>query len=144
MPDFDAIATAVAARYAAVAGPGGVLVRSATARPPNTLTALPAVVVFPDSGALEVGNGTRTGVHDFKVQFFLGAPKSLTRDWAKLTAWLTVLVDRHLAAIQLGGTVTVVRTRTWKIGILTYGATDYSGIELGVRVITDEPWTPTA
>lgn len=144
MPDFDAIAVAVAARYLNAAGPGGATVRVATAKLPNTLTALPAVLVFPDSGAFEVGNGTRTGVHDLKVQFFLGAPKSLARDWAKLTAWLTVLVDRHLAGMQLGGLVTAVRTRTWKIGMLKYGDNEYSGIELGIRIVTDEPWSPTS
>lgn len=147
MPDFDAIAAAVALRYAAaqVTPPAGFTnVRLATADLPNALTALPAVLVFPDQGSFETGNGTRTGTHDFLVRFYLGAPKSLARDMVKLRKWLTVLVGQHLAGMQLGGLVVRVVINRWKIGMMTYGVVEYSGIELGVRVITSEPWSPTA
>lgn len=147
MPDFNAIAAAVALRYAPaqMSPPAGLpAVRSSTADLPNQLTSLPAVLVFPDEGTFDVGNGTRLGEHDFLVRFYLAAPKSLARDMVKLRKWLTVLVDQHLLSLQLGGIVVYVRTRAWKIAMITYGGTEFSGIELKVRVRTSEPWQPTA
>lgn len=147
MTDFSAVAAAVAARYItpALTAPAGLpTVRVSTADLPNALTALPTVLVFPDSGTLDPGNGTRLGEHTFLVRFYLGAPKSLARDMVKLRKWLTVLVDQHAVGMQLGGLVVAVRTRAWKIGMMTYGSTDYSGIELRIQVVTSEPWTPTA
>lgn len=147
MPDFDAIAVAIAARYAPaqVTPPVGLTnVRESTANLPNAIGALPAVLVFLDEGTFDAGNGTRPGTADFLVRFYLSAPKSLARDQVKLRKWLTVLVGQHLAGLQLGGLVVRVTLRSWKVGMMTYGAVDFSGIELRVRVVTSESWQPTA
>lgn len=147
MPDFDAIATAIAARYAAaqVTAPSGYTnIRKATADAPNDLVVFPTVVVFPDGGTFEPGNGTRIGGHDFLVRFYFEKAADLPRQLTVLRKWATVLVDQHLTSVQLGGTVASVRTMRWTVGVHSYGAQEYAGIELAVHVTTSEAWSPTA
>lgn len=152
MPDFDAIATAIANRYTAatitaVAGgpPAGLVnVRKATADLPNQLGALPAVLVFPASGDLRSANGTRVGEHSFFVRFYFAVTKDLPRELNACRRWLTILVDQLKGSVQLGGAVVLATVTTWRVGTLTYGAKDYTGLEIGVRVVTSEGWNGTA
>lgn len=147
MPDFDAIAAAVALRYAAaqVTPPAGMQnIRRSSADLPQALTVFPVVLVFPDAGTFDPGNGTRIGTSSWIVRFYYSLARDLARETNALRKWLKVLVDQHLAGVQLGGIVVSTRTFTWKIGQMTYGGKEYSGIELGVAVVTSEPWTPTA
>jgi hypothetical protein len=147
--NFDAITTAIAARFAAaqVTAPAGLTnIRTSSGDATNNLAALPAVIVTPVSGAFDTGNGTRTGRHEYLVRFYLAqyALADISRDLPKLRQWTTVLVDQLRASAQLGGTVTRCIVDRWSAGVLTYAGQDYSGIELGVRVITDESWGPSS
>lgn len=145
--DVDAIAVAVAARYAPaqVTPPVGLTnVRRSTADLPQALNAMPAFLVFPDSGTLNPGNGTRTGKATFLGRFYFGLARNLARETNALRKWLTVLLGQHSTGVQLGGTVVSIRTVSWKIGQMSYAGKEYSGIELGLEVVTSEPWTPTA
>jgi hypothetical protein len=147
MPDFDAISAALAARYAAgamTAPTGYDPIRVATADLPGQMTPLPTVLVFPDHGDFRAGNGTRLGGHDFLVRFYYSQIGDITRDMVALRKWLTVLADQHRDAVQLGGLVTLVTTMSWRIGQMAYAGMDYSGIEFGVHVVTDEGWAATA
>lgn len=151
MPDMDAIAAAIAARYAAAAitangGPPAGLtnVRKSTADLPQALSAMPAVLVFPDHGELDGGHQTRLGTHDFLVRFYFGVSRNLARETNACRKWLTILLGQHLAALQLGGLVVRVYVATWRIAALPYAGKTYTGIELGVRAVTSEPWSPTA
>ena len=147
MPDFDLITTTLAARYApgAVTPPAGLVnVRSSTGDLPNKLGALPAVLVFPDEGTFATGNGTRTGAHTFRVRFYLSVTTDLTRELVRLRKWVTVLVDQLKLAAQLGGVVTVARVTSWRIGLLDYDRRRFSGVELVVTIVTDEPWPAVA
>jgi hypothetical protein len=146
--NFDAITTAIAARFAAaqVTPPTGLTnVRSSTGDGANNLSALPSVIVTPVSGAFDTGNGTRTAAHEFVVRFYLAqyALGDVSRDLPRLRQWLTVLVDQLRASVQLGGTVTRAVITSWRLGVLTYAGSDYSGLEIGVRVVTDESWLPS-
>lgn len=148
MPDFGAISSAIVARYdaAAVTPPAGftVNVRLSTDDPPGQLGTLPAVVVFPDEGTFRSGNGTRLGGHDFIVRFYFAESVDLAREIASVRSWLTVLVDQLRGAAMLGGLVVEAKVTSWKIGLLPYAGKTYSGAELGVHVVTSEPWTVTA
>lgn len=147
MPDFNAIAEAVAARYAPgqVTPPAGLdNVRQATADLPQAITKTPVVLIYPDSGELAPGNGTRLGEHRFLARFYFGLTRNLERETNACRRWLTVLVDQHGAAAQLAGLVAVVRTVDWRIGQMDYAGKTYTGIELGLQVVTSEAWTPTA
>lgn len=147
MPDFDAVAIAVAARYSAAqltAPTGYTTIRVATADLPGQMVPLPAVIVFTDNGSFDAGNGTRLGVHDFIVRFYYSQIGDPTRDEVALRKWLSVLVDQHKTSVQLGGTVVSSRTMTWKIGQMNYAGIEYSGIELSVRVVTSESWLASA
>jgi len=146
MPDFDAIATALAARFAGgvatPAAPAGLTdVREATANLPNELGPLPAVLVFTDHGELgRVGNQTRIGVATFRVRFYLALGVDLARDEVQLRQWATVLVDRLKVATTLSGTVTRAAVMSWQIGAMRFGGQEFSGIELVVAAVTSEPW----
>lgn len=147
--DVDAIATALAGRFAsgAVTPPAGYgNVRSSTADLPNQISATPAVLVFADSGVFATGNGTRTGESTYTVRFYFAPTLDGTREQAALRKWATVLVDQLRGAVQLGGLAGVTRATVdaWSIGILRYGTVDYAGIELGVTVGTSEAWAAVA
>ncbi len=147
MTDFDAIGTALAARFAPaqVTPPATYTnVRSATADIPNQLSALPCVVVFPESGEFRTGNGSRLGDHDFLVRFYYASTLDLTRDANALRKWATVLVDQLRLSVQLGGAVDRATVDAWTMGLQTYAGTTYSGIELRVHVVKSEAWVAVA
>jgi len=145
MPDFDAIAVALAGRFSSanVTPPVGFQnIRVATADLPGQMTVLPAVLIFADNGDFQTGNGQRQGGHQFTARFYLteAGLGDLPRDMPVLRKWLTVLVDQYKLAAQLGGIVSSCRLMTWKIGIMDYAGVTYSGIEMGVHVVTNEGW----
>jgi hypothetical protein len=147
VPNFDAIAEAVAARYAAgtLAPPAGLdAIGEATADLPNHIGQYPTLLVFLDAGALDAGQGTRIGVSTFLARFYFADGLDLEGANADLRRWLTVLVDAHKLSVQLGGVVDVVRTVAWRAGILHYGGADHVGLELTVRVWTSEAWEAVA
>lgn len=149
MPDLYAISTAIAARFAAaqVTPPATFQnIRVATAAPPGAMPALPCVIVFPDQGDFDTGNGTRMGVHQFTVRFYYGQAGDIARDAVALQKWITVLADQLRISVQLGGLTSVARCTVdgYKVGYLNYGGKDYSGIELTVGVTTTEGWAAVA
>ena len=150
MPDFDAIATAIAARYAPaqVTPPAGLgNVRVASTNLPNRLTVLPAVMVFPDQGTFPGeggGHGTRLGRSTFLVRFYFAVTKDLPRELNACRRWLTILVDQLKPSLQLGGIVVSAAVLSWRIVSMSYAGVAYTGIELGVSVQTSEPWSPTS
>lgn len=147
MTSFTAIASALAARFAAgamTAPTGYDAVRVSTALLPNQLPPLPCVLVLPDTGSFDTGNGTRMAASDFLVRFYYSQAGDLARDSAALLAWLGVLVDQLKAAVQLGGLVDRATVEGWTVGLMTYADQPYSGIELRVRVITSDAWAATA
>lgn len=147
-PDLDAIADAIALRYAAVnvTPPAGMAsnIRLATADLPDTLGPLPAVVVIATEGDFESGNGGRQGGHDFLVRFYWAETLDLSRELTSLRKWASVLVDQLKASAQLGGLVTSAIVESWAIDGLLYGSKTYAGIELGVHVVTNESWVVTS
>ena len=145
--DFDAIATALAARYAPglMTPPSGLgAVRLSTADLPQQVTVTPAVLVFPDSGTLEYGSSTRQGDAVMRLQFLYSMGVDMKRDSIALRKWLGVLLDQLRGAAQLGGIVASARVTGWRTVKITYGGDDFNGIELDVAVVTTEAWTATA
>lgn len=149
MADIDALAVALAARYALTPTPAGetAALRSASADPTNELGPdLPLVLVFADAGGYDPGNGTRIGVHTYPVRFYLGEAKVLERDVPRLRRWATVLSDQLRGAAQLGGaaTVTSARAIAYRVGLLPYAGRTYAGVEITVEIVTSEAWAATA
>jgi hypothetical protein len=150
VPNFGTIAESIAARYAAPnlpATPAGArAIRSASANVPNNLPALPCVLVFPDQGAFDAGNGIRIGEEGWLVRLYYDqvAGGSLERDSDQLRDWLSLLVDQHKASLQLSGAVLSTRTMGYRVGILTFAGTPYTGLELRVTTVTSEPWDASA
>lgn len=147
MPDFDAINAALVTRFAAAAmtAPVGYdPIRVATGDLPGQMVPLPAVLVFPDSGAFTHLPGKRDSEADWTVRFYYDQTGDLPRAMAALRKWLTVLVDQLRGAAMLGGGVTSARIMDWSISVMPYAGVDYVGIELRVTTISNEGWSPTA
>lgn len=146
--DIDGIATAIAARFAAaqVTPPAGGYdnVRVSTADLPGQMTPLPTVLVFLDSGDFGHFPGMRDGRQEWTVRFYYNQAGDVARDMKTLRLWLAVLIDQLRASAQLAGIVTLARITRFKIGILNYAGLDYTGIELGVHVVTNEAWVATS
>lgn len=145
MPDLDAISTALAARYAAAAitPPGGFQnVRSSTNDPPNQLRETPCVVVSQTSANMQTGNGTRIGTFEYAVRFYYAQATlaDLSRDMDALVKWETVLIDQLRLSAQLGGIVAVARAMSSDYGIMRYGGSTYSGVQITVAITTTEAW----
>lgn len=151
MPDFGAIGDAIAARYApgtVPAAPAGASdIRSASANIPNQLPARPCVLVFADQGSFADGVGSRYGVLDWLVRLYYDevGGGDLERDSDELRDWLTLLVERHKDQVHLGlpATVQVTLTLGYRVGILTFAGTRYTGLELRVQTVTTEAWPAT-
>ena len=149
MPDFDAITVALAARFAPaqVTPPAGYTnIRASTGNLPNQMKALPHVLVFPQSGEFaEMKTGLRENSnHEFAVRCYYHQTGDLARDTVALRKWLTVLVAQLRLSVQLGGIVTAARVATWSMGVFTYANSEYTGIELIVRVNINEAWAAVA
>lgn len=144
--DFDAIGTALAARFApgVVTPPTGLQnIRRSLIDLPNQLTMFPTVLVFPDAGELAEGNGSRLSTAEFLVRFYFARTTNLPRETNQCRKWLGVLLDQLAVGANLSGTpVQVARVMRWKIGVMPYGrrGVDYTGIELGVRCTLFEAW----
>lgn len=145
--DFDAIASALAARFAAAqvtppAGYNNIVV--STANIPEELPRQPCVLVFLDTGDFETGNGTRIGGHNWLVRFYYSQETDMERHQVGLRKWATVLVDQLKTSVQLSGTVVVARVDGYTLGILNYAGQAYAGIELKIGVATSEGWAAVA
>ena len=148
MPDFDAITIALALRFdpSTVTPPAGGYdnIRVSTGNLPNQMVPLPAVLVFPEAGEFRSYPGKRDSTHRFIVRFYYSQTGDLARDTVALRKWLAVLVDQLKLAAQLGGIVTLARVDSYEVGTFPYAGLDYSGIELSVSVVVNEPWAAVA
>ena len=159
MPDFDAINTALVARFSAaqVTAPAGGYdtIRVATGDLPGQMTPLPTVLVFPTSGIYDQkAAGKRDSTNMFTVRFYYNQTGDAERDFMALRKWLDVLSDQLRASVQLGGLtwtsgvrqgeVTRAKVDSAKVGILTYAGLQYSGIEFNVSVFVNESLTMVA
>jgi hypothetical protein len=146
--DSTAIATALAARYAAaqMSAPAGFrAIRTSTYKPAEDVPPLPCVMVFPPTaGTFESGNGTRTGGHDWTVRFLYDQAGDLARQGAALLKWLDKLTDQLRASVTLGGAVVTATTTGYQIGFFGYADKKYAGIELTVHIVTSESWAAAA
>lgn len=146
---LDAAAIALAARFApgAVTPPVGLTnIRSSSADPPNQLPPTPCVLVFMDSGTFSHFPGKRDGVHTMLVRFYLDqiGAGDIARLEAKLRDWLDVLTYQLQGSVQLGGIVSLAEVSGWRKGVMDYAGQTYAGLELSVRVVTNEPWSAVA
>jgi hypothetical protein len=159
MPDFDAINTALVARFSAaqVTAPAGGYdtIRTATGDLPGQMVPLPAVLVFPVKGTYDQKMGSkRDSTNIFTVRFYYNQTGDAERDFPALRKWLSILSDQLASSVQLGGLtwssgarqgeVTRAKVDDWMIGILTYANVQYSGIELTVSVLVNESLTMVA
>jgi hypothetical protein len=147
MPDFDAIGTALAARFApgvTTAPTGYDPITISTGDLPEGMYPMPCVLTFYEAGTFTHSAGKRDSVHTYTVRFYFNQTGDLERDMVALRKWLTVLVDQLKLAAQLGGIVTQAKVIGSKLGTLTYAQIPYSGLELAVMVNVNEPWSPVA
>jgi hypothetical protein len=148
--DFAAQGAALATRYNATNCPapagGYQAIRYATNFPAAAVGPLPCVLVLPDEGEFATGNGKRESHETWKVRFYFAETNTPEKDYKALQLWLSVLVDATKGAVQFAGSpqVEYALVEGWRVGALSYGGKQYSGIELTVHIEAHESWLPTA
>lgn len=143
--DIDAIAEALALRYASLTPPTGEpAIRGSTSHPPNALSGTPYIVVWTEGGEVTYGGGgIRQGETEFDVRFYLDIVGDLPRQMARTQKWIGVLLDATHGAtkLTLAPVVDKAIPTTWTVDVFGYGDKRYEGISITVRVWTTDTVT---
>lgn len=138
------IADAIAARFSGVTATNGSVTESIvigpTAELPNTLSAGPALLVFPPAGDLEVTMRRRADVLVFPVRL-LRDPMSVPERVQWLYAWYDALRDEIEKQMALGLSYVAwaeVTAMEMEIDGYTYAGKLFDRVELTVTVRLDE------
>lgn len=146
--DMNAMATALASKYASLTPPSGeAAIRESTSEPPQTITKTPFVLVMrTDPATFEYHAMQQSGHVPFEVLFLLEKSSDLARQMVRLQKWEFVVADATLAGIHLGLSdyTAIARTMSSEVGDVEYGGQTWAGIRLVVDVQTDRGITPTA
>ena len=136
--DLAAISTAIAARFGTLTVNGETA--TATASLPNTVNTI-ALLVYPPSGALEVGaTARRDDVYDFPVRL-LRDPLNVPTRTDALYAWYAAMRDLVEANVDLGlAYVSYAQPVSVRMAIdgQRYGDALYDVVELIVSVRVNE------
>lgn len=151
MADFNAVASAVAARFAAAAitPPSGEEdIALSTHELPDAIVHEPTVLVFPPE-EVDIGYGPslRKVRAEYPVRFYIYKVRDNARNAVLLNKWLTSLYAQLPATLAHLGLATYVNSAVvdhMGIAALTYGGQEYHGIELTVVVNIGEGMTATA
>lgn len=145
--DMLAVADGLAAAYLAMTPPSGANpIATSTARLDNYPPRLPAVRVFPPSGATPAyGSGSRKITWPFTVRLYVTEhTDDLPQNIALLYRWLSVFLDATHSASKLGLAPVVdkaIPTGSVTVGSLEYGGAHFDGIEMEVSVWTTDSVT---
>jgi hypothetical protein len=146
--DFDAIAEALAARYANLTPPTNYrAIIDSTSNPPNNIPATPYVIVWTRRGEVTYTPGRRDGEHDFDVMFLAARSEGdIARRMTTLKKWLGILLDATNGQMALGLAPTVAKAIPveWEFDVYEYGGQDYDGFIITVRVWTRDNVTLVA
>lgn len=149
MADFNAIAQAIAARFAAdqITPPSGEndIALSTEALPSNIIQE-PTVLVFPPEIEWHYAGHARSGPVVFPVRFYLFRIRDNARNATLTQKWLGSLYQQLDAQVHLGLSSYVAQAKIENItpGRLSYGGDEFEGIELTVVVSVWEALTAVA
>lgn len=144
MADFKAIADAIAVRFSAanITPPSGETdIQESTASLPDAIHDEPTVLVFPPSSIdLSYGPSVRKALANYPVRFYLYKVRDTPRNSELLNNWIQSLYDQTTGQVHLGLSSYVNKAVVTEIAVgpLTYGQTEYHGIELTVEVLIGE------
>lgn len=144
--DIDAMAEALALRYASLTPPTGYpAIVKATSRPDNAAVQTPYLIVWTRTGSVVyAGAGQRKGETDFDVVLYLDrAPHDMVRETERLQKWIGVLLDATHAAtkLTLAPTVDKAFPVSWEIDDEQYAVPTYDIIRIRVRCWTTDAVT---
>jgi hypothetical protein len=147
--DFNAIASAIATRFSSanVTAPSSETnVRASTSALPQAISVEPTVLVYPPEITLAYTAGTRHGVAEFPVRFYLQQIRDNGRNATLVNKWLGSLYAQLEGQVHLGlsGYVAQAVVSAITPGDLTYGGITYLGLEFTVTVSLWEGLSPTA
>ena len=147
MADYEAIGSAIAARYSGATAPSGEpAIALSTEEPPNQVGFTPAVLVWAGAEEFEWPPGsTRVSHCEVVVQFLLSQDGDLAARKVRLDRWRGKLIDRVVGQIQLGLTyVDWCELRTCDAVTVDYGGTSYDALLLTHTVRIREQVTAAA
>lgn len=143
--DDVAVAQALAARATAVSGPTGyAAIRNSFAFPQPSISAVPAVIVLPDTDSVEYGGQTRRVRCSFRVRIYLEPIADLPRRYKMLHAYRTWLRNLYNGAVQLGGVVDMASVINTDMNSDDLGGDSYLTVEATVECVKQEAVAITA
>lgn len=140
-----AVAQALAARALAVSGPTGyAAIRNSFAFPQSAISAVPAIIILPDTDSVEYGGQTRRVTCTFKVRVYLEPVADLSRRFQMLHAYRTWLRNLYNGAVQLGGVVDMASVVNTDMSNDELGGDSYLTVEATVECVKQEAVAITA
>jgi hypothetical protein len=144
--DLDAIAEALALRYASLTPPTGyTAIHTATSHAANATVQTPYLIVWTRTGSLIYGaGGQRKGETDFDVVLYLAREQhDMPRETERLQKWIGVLLDATHGATKLTLSPTVDKAFpvSWEIDDEQYASPTYDIVRIRVRVWTTDSVT---
>jgi hypothetical protein len=128
------ILDAVATRLGSVAPPAGYTLRKIYATPPEGLPVTPAIVLFPGSDQISVGNGNRTTVLTVNVVVYLLPIPRMDEKYRDLYTWRSWLRSAFDGAVTISGNAVQVAVTGTTLGTDTYADQDYLTVQAVAEV----------
>ena len=149
MSDNQAIAAAIAARFATATPPAGqAALKFCTEKLESGLGgSLPALFVFPpDEPDIQLAASTRVSLQSYPVRFYLTPVPYDPADFTLIYGWQKAFQDVILTQTQLGlgGTVAFARLASSAVREIGYGGFSHLGLDMVVQVKISEPVQPVA
>jgi hypothetical protein len=135
---------AIAERLLSVVPPTGYALRNVFATPPESLSVVPAVVLFPGDDAVSIGNGNRTTLLTVAIRLYLLPLSRMDEKYRDLYTWRAWLRTAFDGAVTISGNAVQVAVSSTTLGTDTYADQDYLTVEATAEVTVYDTVTFTA
>jgi len=143
MNDLD-ILDAMAERLKSVEPPLGYAIRGVHSTPPESLPAVPAILLMPGNDTISVGSGNRTVVLTVNVVAYLLPIPRMEQKYRDLYTFRSWLRDAFNGAVTIDGQAVQVAVTGTTMGTDTYADQDYLTVTATAEVTVYETIAYTA
>lgn len=143
MNDLD-ILDAMSERLLSVEPPLGYAIRAVHTTPPESLPAVPAIVLLPGNDVISTGSGNRTVVLTVNVVAYLLPIPRMDAKYRDLYTFRSWLRDAFNGAVTIGGEAVQVAVTGTTLGTDTYADQDYLTVTATAEVTVYEAIAYTA
>lgn len=138
------ILDAMSERLLSVEPPIGYAIRAVHTTPPESLPAVPAIVLLPGNDVISTGSGNRTVVLTVNVVAYLLPIPRMDAKYRDLYTFRSWLRDAFNGAVTIGGEAVQVAVTGTTLGTDTYADQDYLTVTATAEVTVYETIAYTA